>query len=307
MILTCPNCSASYSLGDGEIAPEGRRVRCIACDHRWLAFSRDDVTGSLRSARPVPARTPARPPWEASLGRPQPAPSPEPHSEPALPPEPAPEPPAVADVPVADFEPLVMRPVKPSKASRRSQVKASTGGLVWAGMAAVLIILIGLAAIFRAEIVKVWPNSAGTFALVGLPVNSLGLTLEGVRTASSIRGGHPVVSVMGKIHNQTAHSINALPIRVSFLGKDKKAISSVVAQPVGRIPPFGMRHFALTVLDPPGAVNGVEVTFAPEGAESTKASPAPAPEPELGSDATPTPPAAAIPEAVPLPEEPTVH
>lgn len=37
MILTCPNCGTSFSVPDGAIPPEGRRVRCANCDHRWQA------------------------------------------------------------------------------------------------------------------------------------------------------------------------------------------------------------------------------------------------------------------------------
>src|SRR5687767_965351 len=35
MILTCPACATQYTVTDGAIPPEGRKVRCAACKHSW--------------------------------------------------------------------------------------------------------------------------------------------------------------------------------------------------------------------------------------------------------------------------------
>ncbi len=37
MIITCPNCSSRYHVDGSAFAPEGRKVRCANCSHRWLA------------------------------------------------------------------------------------------------------------------------------------------------------------------------------------------------------------------------------------------------------------------------------
>ena len=52
MILTCPSCGTQYSVKDGAIPPEGRRVRCAACGHSWhqMAESFEEV----ELAQPVP-------------------------------------------------------------------------------------------------------------------------------------------------------------------------------------------------------------------------------------------------------------
>lgn len=36
MILTCEKCNKRYLVKDEEIGPEGRKVRCVACDHTWM-------------------------------------------------------------------------------------------------------------------------------------------------------------------------------------------------------------------------------------------------------------------------------
>ncbi len=35
MILTCPACATQYTVKDGAIPPEGRKVRCASCKHSW--------------------------------------------------------------------------------------------------------------------------------------------------------------------------------------------------------------------------------------------------------------------------------
>jgi len=35
--IVCPNCQARYQLPDGAIGPEGRKVSCSSCSHKWRA------------------------------------------------------------------------------------------------------------------------------------------------------------------------------------------------------------------------------------------------------------------------------
>lgn len=37
MIISCPNCSASFNVKAEALGPEGRTVKCSKCDHRWHA------------------------------------------------------------------------------------------------------------------------------------------------------------------------------------------------------------------------------------------------------------------------------
>lgn len=36
MILTCEKCNKRYLVKDEDVGPEGRKVRCVACDHTWI-------------------------------------------------------------------------------------------------------------------------------------------------------------------------------------------------------------------------------------------------------------------------------
>lgn len=50
MILTCPECTTTYSIPDGTVRPEGRKVKCQKCAHTWIATPEPD---------PASATTPA--------------------------------------------------------------------------------------------------------------------------------------------------------------------------------------------------------------------------------------------------------
>ena len=67
MIVSCPECSARYRLADDAIPPEGRTMRCAACQHRWheMGPTVAPPPPDPAIAEPTPnqlARTPAEPP-----------------------------------------------------------------------------------------------------------------------------------------------------------------------------------------------------------------------------------------------------
>lgn len=37
MILTCPRCAARYVVGEDQVGPQGRKVKCPDCGEVWLA------------------------------------------------------------------------------------------------------------------------------------------------------------------------------------------------------------------------------------------------------------------------------
>nr|WP_310524677.1 zinc-ribbon domain-containing protein [Polymorphobacter sp.] len=61
MIVTCPNCGARYRLSD-EVVARGARLRCAACDHRWVPVGEAESV-----AEPVPE--PVDPDDNAALGQ----------------------------------------------------------------------------------------------------------------------------------------------------------------------------------------------------------------------------------------------
>jgi predicted Zn finger-like uncharacterized protein len=268
MILTCPECATSYFVDDSKILPDGRVVKCASCGARWTA-------------------TPESPPEvEAEL---------EPFDEASPPIEPV-EPPLRGFG--GDDLPRAFR----AKADTERRVReAAATGVIWAGMAAALVLILALAVVFRMDVVKLWPRTASAYAGVGLPVNSLGLVIEGVRFEPSLQEGHAALSVSGMIRNIENQPIVTPPLRISLLDEKGKSVATKIARPAdARIPPGETRHFAIALLDPPADAKEIEVAFAPHEPVSAKVdqddpSPARAPAPEL------RPTAAAHVEAQPLP------
>lgn len=42
MILTCPRCAARYVVGEDQVGPQGRKVKCTTCGQIWLATKETD-------------------------------------------------------------------------------------------------------------------------------------------------------------------------------------------------------------------------------------------------------------------------
>ena len=51
MIVVCPNCGARYRLSDAAIA-KGGRLRCAACDHRWVPEAEVEAPVPVVAPRP---------------------------------------------------------------------------------------------------------------------------------------------------------------------------------------------------------------------------------------------------------------
>ena len=239
MILTCPECATSYFVDETKISTEGRLVKCAACGARWTAYNQAEAVAE-------PAEEPA---WNAA------------EAEPGLADEA--EPTEIAE-PDPDDLPKVFRA---RQAEERKVRQAAATGVIWAGMAGVLALIIAMAAVFRVEVVNLWPKSAQAYAWAGLPVNSLGLVIEGVQVAPSLQEGHAALSVSGMIRNVKETAITAPPLRVSLINKAGKRVTTKIAQPADAVvPPGETRHFALAILDPPTTARELEVAFAPEAA-----------------------------------------
>ncbi len=70
MRITCPDCQATYEVGEADIPEEGIEVECSACLNRWMQMP----AGAVAEAEPVADTVP-----EASLPEPEPpAPAPSP-------------------------------------------------------------------------------------------------------------------------------------------------------------------------------------------------------------------------------------
>lgn len=285
MILTCPDCATSYFVDDSKIPEAGRTVKCASCGHRWTARLGDpDLSLQVD-------------PEEGAIAR-----------------EALAEPPAYIDpeTPVSALPGEELPKHFRARADTERKVRAAAAtGVIWAGLGAALLVLLAIAFVFRVDVVRIWPQAASAYALVGQPVNSLGLVIEGVRFEPSLQEGHAALSISGMIRNIEEKPVVTPPLRISLLDEQGKVIATKIARPAdARIPPGQTRHFAIAMLDPSPLARTLEVAFAPpepvKGVKVDQSDPKPhsAAAPPLRQAAEPAqvaPPALPPLEAQPLP------
>jgi predicted Zn finger-like uncharacterized protein len=263
MILTCPDCATRYVVDDERIGPQGRTVRCAACGARW--------TAGLAEMAPQPA-----------MAAPEPLPDPFTEQLAAAPAEAGPT--AAGALEFEPFEPRLTAADELPRAFRdRAQTQArvrqaAATGAVWAGLLGLFALLIGTAVVMRQDVARLWPRTAGAYAMVGLPVNLVGLSIEGQHAQPALKDGHAAVLVSGALRNVVGRPVAAPPLRISLLNSAGKAVLVKIADPGGaRIPPGEVRRFSVNVLDPPVSATNVEIAFLIGGRRPAGALPAPPP------------------------------
>jgi predicted Zn finger-like uncharacterized protein len=246
MILTCPDCASSYFVDD-KLMTAPRAVRCTACGKRWTADPTLDLVSS---------------PDEGAIAVEPPKPAPVAAPEPPL---------TMAELPGEELP----KAIRAKAESERRMREAAGTGIIWAGMTAALAVIIAAAVVFRVDLVRIWPRTAGAFASVGLPVNNVGLVIEGLRAEPSLQDGHAALTISGVLRNIQDHPVEAPPLRISLLNPAGKRVAGKVAAAADPlVPPGETRHFSIAIVDPPSTAKDLEVGFVLEAgaAKAVKAS-----------------------------------
>jgi predicted Zn finger-like uncharacterized protein len=278
MLITCPQCWTSYDVAAAKLGSEGRSVRCARCQSQWLAKSSDEepasddaAWGMTAPADPVErsgvqalatAGPPAAADTETSVedwGMPAPA---EIVDAPPLAPvsdEPHAGAEAVTDTDAIDIESLAARQsriVHPKPPRRR--LRAPRPGLMVLALAAVLAALIG----WRAQIVRLLPQTAPVFATIGLPVNLRGLVFEDLGVAGESEGDVPVLVVHGVIRNITPHQVAVPRLRFALRSPGGLEVYAWTILPDKAIlGPYATLPFHSRLASPPSDTKDVMVRF----------------------------------------------
>lgn len=245
MIVTCPNCGASYRIPDDRVGG-GVRMRCAQCDHRWAAEARvapapseadedaalADVQAALRArgggggAAPVRVEDTADPIAESapeSLGNAADAES------------------------AADAAPDAADDPRPPRLLQT--VIALIGGLALAIVAAGLWLDRG--ALMRLP--GIGP------ALAQLPATSpLRVAATGVVTV--LPSGRRVLEVTGTIANPGPETATVAPLAATLSGPNGVAVRWRVPPPVARLGPGQQVAFTTTATGFPAAARQLSVT-----------------------------------------------
>ncbi|CAN5398514.1 zinc-ribbon domain-containing protein [soil metagenome] len=281
MHIVCPNCTTSYAVNPATFGDAGRTVRCARCKEVWLARPEE------LARAPVPAMAAAAPPasededmsaWgvtddDASDAESREIPRVDSPSITADLPADAPQDDADWAAAARDDHDIAVEP------ARRSRLKAAlwsgiarlrrmtpsiplpriSSSVVSAAMAAMVLALM----FWRVDVVKLMPQTAGFYQLVGLEVNLRGLVFKDVKVTTETVDGKPVLVIEGNIAGQSRTRPVALP-RLRFIvrdghGSEIYAWTAVLEQQ--GLNPGDKAWFKSRLASPPAEARAIDVRF----------------------------------------------
>lgn len=206
-------------------------------------------------------------------------------------------------------------PASPPRAYRarvRAQKQtrqAVAAGVVWATVSAVFVLTAFAAVVFRVEVVHAFPRANAAFAAMRMPVNPVGLSLEGVAGGPGLENGRQTLVVTGSLRNVQAGPRAPWPLVVSVFDRaGRRQAAQRVVPAAGEIAPGDLRPFRAVFYDPPVSAAEFGVDFAwdaprppPRKAPTRSAAPGVARDTAVGPPETPTPPRGPVADAAPLP------
>ena len=240
MILTCPSCDTRYAVDGSKFPAAGRTVRCAKCSHSW----------HQAPEAPEPDIAPEMAPQEAE------AQGYAPDEGPAADPYPVNPSPTRAYAPMA-------APAEP-RAPLGPRLAVIAG---WVGLIVVVLLIAVSAVRYRQDIAVIWPQSAGVYSSLGLPVNASGIDFRQVRYQRENEDGQIVLAVNGMIVNAGPRELPVpQTVRVTLSDASKRELyhwnfkPSVTVLKPGQSVPFTTR-----LSSPPAAARNLEVRFAKDG------------------------------------------
>jgi predicted Zn finger-like uncharacterized protein len=190
MQIVCPNCQTSYGVTPKALGPDGRNVRCAKCKQVWHARPEE----ALHHAEAAGATAA---PDEAAGSAENWSESESPHVEsPSLAPGGSE---AAGWSAEAGRSELTADDVPRARRWRPTPISLSRPHLgLSTGVAAMAALIAGLI-LWRTEVVRVLPQTAGFFKLAGINVNLRNLTIEDVRVSTETVNGAPVTVIEGSV------------------------------------------------------------------------------------------------------------
>lgn len=129
---------------------------------------------------------------------------------------------------------------------------------------AILVLVAVLAALlgWRADVVRVLPQTASLYAAIGLPVNLRGLAFEDVKTSREIQDGVPVLVVEGRIVNVSKLMLEVPRIRFALRSQTGNEVYNWTTLPTRPVlSPNAEQTFRTRLASPPGEGREVMVRF----------------------------------------------
>ncbi len=286
MHIVCPHCTTSYAVDPANFPETGRRVRCARCQEVWLAMPQELVSAAM------PRRGMEQTGQESGFGRDENAAddwqeSHAPHVEsPSISADwtesEAAQPGAGADPywsSLARQEDVTdVRPAKPGRlkgigksfgsSSVAPFLKSSNWAKALPGVLTLPTACLALGAMvfaviaWRADVVRVMPQTAAFYNMIGMGVNLRGLAFEDLRISTETVNNKPVLLIEGALIDVARKSVE-IP-RLRFIvrdanGADIYAWNAVLEQPV--LNPGEKAWFKTRLASPPAEGREIAVRF----------------------------------------------
>ena len=301
MLIVCPTCATSYDVELASLQPNGRQVRCVRCRTIWRAapshaaklLAAAEAIGPEPQVAEAPVRVFAEEPAQAADAPAAAdvawaAPDELPAADPATAEIDADtddlraavevEAPSIAPVdldegqPPLDVEQAAEQDPEPLEdietyAARRQKRGFRRPSLHWpltnlqSGILVLLIvnaILVG----WRNDVVRILPQTASFYAMLGLSVNLRGLALDGVTTTTEQHEGVPILVVEGSVVNASRKIVDVPRLKFVVRNSANEEIYSWTAVPPrATLPPGEAVSFRSRLASPPTDGRDVLVRF----------------------------------------------
>ena len=283
MHIICPHCTTSYAINPATLGAGGRNVRCSRCKETWLARPEDAVemaaavpdamTASAQSSQP--AASDAATEWDAmaqeEAGRDAPVVD-SPSISAGWPAEGEGSAaggdrdwPSVArqdaedhEIPITTHRQRLTRLFRLPSLPRIPFMPAIGLPTACTAMGALILGLM----IWRADIVRLLPQTATFYKMVGLEVNLRGLAFKDIKVTNETVDGKPVLVIEGIIIGETRKPVELPRLRFSVRdaqGTEIYAWNAVLEQPV--LKPGERVHFKSRLAAPPPEGRNIDVRF----------------------------------------------
>ena len=284
MHLICPHCTTSYAINPATLGTAGRTVRCSRCKETWLARPEDAI--EMADAMPATMPNPAQPAqsaandaaadWEAlareeegqdapvvdspsiSAGWPAEGEGSQPGGDTDWPSAARQDAEDHAEVPITTHRQRLARLFRLPSLPRIPFMPSVGLPTACAAMGALILALM----IWRADVVRLLPQTAVFYKMVGLEVNLRGLAFKDIKVSNETVDGKPVLVIEGTIVGESKKPVELPRLRFSVRdaqGAEIYAWNAVLEQPV--LKPGERAYFKSRLASPPSEGRNIDVRF----------------------------------------------
>ncbi len=275
MHIVCPHCTTSYAINPATLGPGGRTVRCSRCKETWLARPEDAVELAEAMPAAMPDSAPSSPPaaddpaaeWEG-MGSAE-----EEHDTPVI------DSPSISagwsaeieaahqggdwqatdqEAPITTHRERLARLLRLPSLPRIPFMPSFGLPAACGAMGALILALM----VWRADVVRLLPQTATFYKMVGLEVNLRGLAFKDIKVSNETVDGKPVLVIEGVVVGESKKTVELPRLRFSVRdaqGAEIYAWNAVLEQPV--LNPGERAYFKSRLASPPPEGRNIDVRF----------------------------------------------